>query len=75
MNMKYFKVLCLSCPNYAAREWRHFYFALYYIGPVWIYCIFPHYLIKSMIFEKIYILKVKRVFDFLYNFCLKGFLF
>jgi hypothetical protein len=45
-----------------------------HLWPARIYSIFPHYLINGTVFKKIS-LNTKRVFDFLYNFCLKHFSF
>jgi hypothetical protein len=38
---------------------------------VWLYYIFPHYVINGTILEKKKLLSLKVCFDFLYKFCLK----
>jgi hypothetical protein len=45
---------CLySCVSYPARKSYHFYATLYcHVWPVWLYHIFPHYLINGTIFGK-----------------------
>ena len=43
-----------------------------HLWPLWLYCIFPYYLIDSTIFEKKYILlNLKKCVHFLYIFCPK----
>jgi hypothetical protein len=45
------------------------------LGPVWLYSIFPDYLINGAIFEKKNLLNTIYVFLLSLQFCLKHFLF
>jgi hypothetical protein len=45
------------------------------LWPVWLYHIFPHYVINDTIFGKNVVEHKNVCFDFLYNVCLKYFSF
>ena len=64
--------MCVALGIQYAMRMRH----VRHLRPARLYNIFPHYLIKGMIFEKKKVTGQKNVcFDFLYKFCLKYFSF
>ena len=68
------KWVCLySYLSYPARTSHLFCAVLYYLWPVWLYRIFPHYLISGMILGKNWIQNV--ISGFLYSFCLNHYSF
>jgi len=70
-NKYYMFWVCVCSLSYTAMKcaWAVLYSHLW---PVWLYHIFPQYLLNGTIFEKkIYICAQIVCFDFLYKFCLK----
>jgi len=66
-SMKYYGVCLFTCLNYQVCKLHLFCAELYcYLLPVWLYHMFPHYIINDTIFQK-NLLNIKLCFDFCYN--------
>jgi hypothetical protein len=76
ISVKYYECVSVLLPWLSGVQITFLPFVSYYtvMWPVWLYHIFPHYLIKGIISEK-KIFNKNMCFDFLYNFCLKHFPF
>jgi hypothetical protein len=53
ISIKYYECGLYSCPSHTACTVHLLYTALYcHVWPIWLYHIFPHYLMNGIIFEK-----------------------